>query len=75
MVSYAAQRAAAPAQPRRPLWLRLLQLLVRRDGSARARHHLSQLEPHMLRDIGLTPEEAQALSQAPEWDAPAHWKR
>ena len=54
---------------------RLLDRLARHETEARARHRLARLEPHLLRDIGMTAEEAEALAKTPEWDAPAHWKR
>ncbi|HRK43668.1 MAG TPA: DUF1127 domain-containing protein [Gemmobacter sp.] len=64
---------AAPAHP--SLLHRLLDSLIRRDTEARSRHRLARLEPHLLRDIGMTADEVAALAKAPEWDAPAHWKR
>lgn len=39
------------------------------------RVRLAELEPHILRDIGLTPEEAAAEASRPFWDAPAAWRR
>jgi uncharacterized protein YjiS (DUF1127 family) len=41
------------------------------------RHHrraLLKLEPHLLRDIGLTEAEARREAQRPFWDVPAHWR-
>ncbi|MBL8560791.1 MAG: DUF1127 domain-containing protein [Gemmobacter sp.] len=49
--------------------------MATRETETRARQRLARLEPHLLRDIGMTAEEAAALSQTPEWDAPAHWRR
>ena len=73
--------AAAPARPfllRRllgGLFGRLLDRLARHETEARSRHRLARLEPHLLRDIGMTADEAEALAKSLEWDAPAHWKR
>jgi uncharacterized protein YjiS (DUF1127 family) len=39
----------------------------------RQRARLSQLDDHLLRDIGLTRAEAAAEACRPVWDAPAHW--
>lgn len=39
----------------------------------RQRARLSQLDDHLLRDIGLTRAEAAAEASRPVWDAPAHW--
>ncbi|MGO4851245.1 DUF1127 domain-containing protein [Phaeovulum sp. W22_SRMD_FR3] len=44
-------------------------------GLARQRRQLAELEPHLLRDIGLTADEAQTEAARPRWDAPAHWIR
>ena len=63
------------ALPRASLAYRLVQRLLAFESEARTRARLAQLDPHMLCDIGLTADEAQALSQRPEWDAPAHWHR
>jgi uncharacterized protein YjiS (DUF1127 family) len=39
----------------------------------RQRQYLARLDAHMLRDIGLTAEQAQAEANQPFWHAPAHW--
>ena len=39
-----------------------------------SRQRLSALEPHLLRDIGLTPEQARQEASRPIWDAPDLWK-
>lgn len=41
----------------------------------RARARLKTLEPHLLRDIGLTDEAAAYEANRPVWDAPNHWIR
>lgn len=46
-----------------------------RGGLARERRQLARLEPHLLRDIGLSAEVAQQEAARPRWDAPAHWVR
>ncbi|MBT9244400.1 DUF1127 domain-containing protein [Gemmobacter fulvus] len=63
------------AQPRisprrRPLMLRLLDLMSLR----RQRRALTEMEPHLLADIGLSAAEADAEARRPIWDAPAHWR-
>jgi uncharacterized protein YjiS (DUF1127 family) len=35
--------------------------------NARTRHHLSVLPPHLLRDIGLTPDQARAEASRAFW--------
>jgi len=57
-------------RPRRPLLPRLLSLLALRRDRARLR----DLPPHMLRDIGITREEAMAEAGRPLWDVPPHWR-
>jgi len=39
----------------------------------RQRRTLAQLDPHLLKDIGITPEMARKEAIRPIWDAPAHW--
>ncbi|MFN6924491.1 MAG: DUF1127 domain-containing protein [Tabrizicola sp.] len=41
---------------------------------ARSRQALSRLDDHLLRDIGLTRDQAEAESRRRAWDVPAHWK-
>ena len=46
------------------------------DGAlalGRSRAALGDLDEHMLRDIGLTRDEARAEAERPIWDAPAYW--
>jgi len=41
---------------------------------ARQRRDLGQLDDHLLRDIGVTPDEARKEARRPLWDVPAHWR-
>ena len=59
------------SRARRGLLPRLLDLFALR----RQRSHLGRLPPHLLRDIGLTEEEARTEADRPLWDAPSHWRR
>lgn len=57
--------------------LRLASLPARLAGLAtlaRSRHGLRKLDDHLLRDIGLTRDEALAEANRALWDAPSHWK-
>ena len=59
-------------------WLRrLLHRIFAHEADRRARARLATLEPHLLRDIGLTQDQALEHAQAarPDWDAPGHWRR
>lgn len=40
---------------------------------ARQRRTLGQLEPHLLKDIGITPAQAFAETSKNAWDVPKHW--
>jgi uncharacterized protein YjiS (DUF1127 family) len=60
-----------PALSRGLSLLRRLPLLL---SLRRQRRSLAQLDDHLLRDIGLTPEQALAEADRPIWDAPAHWR-
>ncbi|GHC49131.1 DUF1127 domain-containing protein [Neogemmobacter tilapiae] len=41
----------------------------------RQRQHLLELDAHLLADIGVTAQAAQAEADRPFWDAPESWKR
>jgi uncharacterized protein YjiS (DUF1127 family) len=44
-------------------------------GSARERRGLARLDDHLLRDIGVTRQEADREATRPVWDVPDHWRR
>ena len=44
------------------------------DGLRRQRKALSELDDHMLNDIGVTRDEARTEAQRPVWDAPENWR-
>jgi uncharacterized protein YjiS (DUF1127 family) len=68
-LSLARRRAAAAA--RRPLLSRLWHML----SVARQRQDLRALDAHLLADIGVDREQAEAEADRPVWDVPAHWRR
>jgi uncharacterized protein YjiS (DUF1127 family) len=53
---------------------RVWSLLRRALSLHRSRKDLAELDPHMLRDIGLTRAEATREAARPVWDAPDHWQ-
>jgi uncharacterized protein YjiS (DUF1127 family) len=55
---------------RRHVWLTFTRALALH----RSRKDLASLDAHMLRDIGLTPDEAAREAARPAWDAPSHWQ-
>lgn len=61
-------RAAQPVFLRR-FW----RLLFGTSALARQRRQLGQLDDAMLRDIGLTRDEALRESRRARWDPPSHW--
>lgn len=64
--------------PRTRHWPRLgglLSYLTACFQARRQRVELGQLEPHMLRDIGVTDAAALKESQRPLWDVPKTWRR
>jgi uncharacterized protein YjiS (DUF1127 family) len=53
---------------------RLLRHVLHMVDVARSRRSLRRLDAHLLRDIGLTPHEADAEASRAPWDPPAHWR-
>jgi uncharacterized protein YjiS (DUF1127 family) len=53
---------------------RLRALIAGRIALARSRRGLRRLDDHLLRDIGLTRQEAEAEATRAVWDAPSHWR-
>ena len=60
----------ARPRPVRGLWRRLFDLAA----LAQSRRALARLDDRLLRDIGLTREDAEAELARPPWDAPSHWR-
>ncbi len=55
--------------------LRFGSAILRALTLRRSRQRLASLEPHMLRDIGLSTDQALHEAARPLWDAPEVWKR
>ena len=58
----------APVQP--GIWQRLGRLLA----VTKQRRRLADLDDHLLRDIGLTREQANQEAKRRVWDVPGHWQ-
>lgn len=58
---------SAPAHSSLPA--RLWQALM----VARTRRALKHLDDHLLADVGLSRDDAEAEARRPLWDAPSHW--
>lgn len=43
-------------------------------GLARQRRELGQLDAHLLRDLGISPEDARSESRRGFWDVPRNWR-
>jgi uncharacterized protein YjiS (DUF1127 family) len=69
MTTRARSLSCTPARP--SLLRRILDALV----VARQRKRLGTLDPHLLQDIGITPEDARTESTRPLWDVPRHWRQ
>jgi uncharacterized protein YjiS (DUF1127 family) len=52
----------------------LLTTALAAEAARRQRKALSNLDDHLLCDIGLDRHEAAAEAARPVWDAPLHWK-
>lgn len=53
---------------------RLLSRLAAILRLGRERRRLATLDDHILRDIGLTRDEALREAERPAWDVPPHWR-
>jgi uncharacterized protein YjiS (DUF1127 family) len=51
----------------------LLRRIIAALALHRQRQRLRDLDPHMLKDIGLTAAQARAEADTPLWHAPTHW--
>jgi uncharacterized protein YjiS (DUF1127 family) len=70
MPTHSTTRAFARSRPQPGFLRRLLHLAA----VARARHDLARLDDRLLRDIGLTRDEADRELSRPVWDVPPHWR-
>lgn len=55
--------------------VRILRTLTLRRALRRDRKRLALLDDHLLKDIGISREEARREAERFGWDAPAHWTR
>ncbi|MEL6914210.1 MAG: DUF1127 domain-containing protein [Pseudomonadota bacterium] len=62
-------------RPHRPAPRSLVSRFLHLLAVARTRQSLSQLDARTLKDIGLTPEQAQSEANRSFWDAPEYWRR
>lgn len=62
-----------PLHTSSPLFNRLATVIRRTLHLRQSRQRLAALDPHMLADIGLTPEQARHEAIRPVWDAPPGW--
>ncbi|SFA85516.1 Uncharacterized conserved protein YjiS, DUF1127 family [Poseidonocella pacifica] len=46
----------------------------RMAGLARQREALTRLDEHLLRDVGISRDEAEREAARAPWDPPAHWR-
>jgi uncharacterized protein YjiS (DUF1127 family) len=68
-------RLTLPLAALRPSALaRLPARLLAAEALARSRRALGRLDDHVLRDIGLTQDQAESEAKRPSWDSPLHWK-
>ena len=68
--------ARSPARrARRDLFGRLVRRFADARALRRQRTRLVDLEPRMLRDIGVTEDDALREARRTLWDVPEHWRR
>ncbi|MEM8787363.1 MAG: DUF1127 domain-containing protein [Pseudomonadota bacterium] len=70
-----ATHAPRVTRPARSFWIRALNWLIARDAQFRERKALEQLDAHLLRDIGLEPDDVHREVVRPIWDAPKVMRR
>ena len=63
-----------PSRTRLGSSIGLLDFLRRAIAVRRQRIALSRLEPHILRDIGLSAKDAEREAKRPTWDVPEFWR-
>ena len=66
--------ADRPLSPLAGVALNAVVVLVKWQDLARTRRALDKLPPHILRDVGLTDEQARTEAKRPFWDCPPHWQ-
>jgi uncharacterized protein YjiS (DUF1127 family) len=54
--------------------LQALRAVLTLFSIARERRQLARLDDHILRDIGISRDEAETEASRVGWDAPAHWR-
>ncbi|MEO0692141.1 MAG: DUF1127 domain-containing protein [Pseudomonadota bacterium] len=69
---FALSRAFSTHNARR---VSLLTRLADAEAMSQQRRALSQLDPHLRRDIGLTDGEIETELRRTLWDVPANWRR
>ncbi|WP_165474480.1 MULTISPECIES: DUF1127 domain-containing protein [Yoonia] len=69
MASFSHAGICMDTKRRPPLWSRIMQAAQ----LARQRRALAALDAHILCDIGITADDAQAEAGKPVWDVPRHW--
>lgn len=75
MVNEMATQLSRLAIASRPSWFSsFFGAVANYAAIARQRHALSQLDDHLLQDIGLTQTEAKSEADRAPWDVPAHWR-
>lgn len=68
-IDYGCTIHSAPTASPRSWWQKLTVWRM----TARSRRGLVDLDPHLLRDVGLTGKAADEEAKRPFWDVPAHW--
>ena len=63
-------RASKPA-----LGTRYLAVLLRLASLARQRRHLAELPDLLLKDVGISPDDARVEAHRKIWDVPDHWRK
>jgi uncharacterized protein YjiS (DUF1127 family) len=54
---------------------RYLAHLLQMAALARQRRHLGELPDHLLKDVGIAPDDACREARRKAWDVPTHWRR
>lgn len=74
MTNYTQTSTCAYAPSRTPARRSVIATVLSMFRLRKSRADLRGLDPHLLRDIGLTEDDAKREADRPVWDVPSNWR-